>query len=153
MTTLSVDDIQTLLEGLGVRDPIPSFPDANIESRALDIYHSYLADIVQDLAQCEQRVAYEAIQWSPDVSNGDLVVVVPRLRLQDSNPAEMAMHLKKKVCLHHTLANCLLHGHLTMSVPPKSPILAAHRGRHQSAGVHLRQDTLEDPDSLYQGPR
>lgn len=152
MTTLSVDDIQTLLEGLGVRDPIPSFPEANVESQALDIYHSYLADILLDLVQCDARVAYEAIQWSPDVSNGDLVVVVPRLRLQDSNPAEMAMHLKRKVCFYHTLTNCLLH-RLTMSVPPKPPILAAHRGRHQSSGVHLRQDTLEDFDPLYQGPR
>src|SRR5262249_52742381 len=98
MATLTVDGLQSLLGGLGVADPIPSFPEADVSSRALDIFHSYLADTLAKLADCESHVAFQAIQWSTDNSNGDhLCIVIPRLRLKGVKPAEVATELIKRV--------------------------------------------------------
>lgn len=88
LSTLSVDGLQHLLGGLGLEGPIPPFPEADISSRAKDIYHSYLADVLLKLVDCDAHVAYEAIQSSTEISNGDLVIVLPKLRLPGVNPAD-----------------------------------------------------------------
>jgi arginyl-tRNA synthetase len=102
LSTLSVDGLQHLLGGLGLDDPIPSFPEADISSRAKDIYHSYLADVLLKLVDCDSHVAYEAIQSSTEISNGDLVIVMPKLRLPGVKAADMSslgLDLTRKVCL------------------------------------------------------
>jgi arginyl-tRNA synthetase len=61
----------------------------------MDIYLSYLAEILVQLTGCMPQVAYESIQWSNEF--GDLVVVAPRLRLKDVNANELAIDLKMRV--------------------------------------------------------
>jgi arginyl-tRNA synthetase len=95
MATLSSDGLQALLRGVGVESPIPSFPLADIKNSPMGIYLSYLAEILVQLTECVPQVAYQSIQWPNDL--GDLVVVLPRLRLKDIDPKELAVELKKKV--------------------------------------------------------
>ncbi|EXJ83723.1 hypothetical protein A1O1_07349 [Capronia coronata CBS 617.96] len=92
MSTLSSDGLQALLKGVGVQGPIPPFPLADTKNSPVDIYISYLAETVTQLTGCEPSVAYESIQWANDV--GDLVVVVPRLRLPDVDPRVLAEELQ-----------------------------------------------------------
>jgi hypothetical protein len=95
MATLSSDGLQALLGGLGVESPIPSFPLADIKNSPMDIYLSYLAEILVQLVECVPQVAYQSIQWPNET--GDLAVVLPRLRLKDVNPNDLAVELKKRV--------------------------------------------------------
>ena len=95
MSTLSTDGLQTLLGRVGAECPIPSFSSADIENSPMDIYLSYLAQILVQLTGCEPQVAYESILWPDDFC--DLVVVVPRLRIKDVKPTESAFELNKGV--------------------------------------------------------
>jgi arginyl-tRNA synthetase len=95
MATLSTSGLETLLDGVGAESPIPSFPSADDQNSPMGIYLSYLAEILVQLTKCEPQVAYDSILWPDDFC--DLVVVVPRLRLKDVNPNELAVELSKKV--------------------------------------------------------
>jgi arginyl-tRNA synthetase len=95
MATLSTSGLETLLNGVGAKSPIPSFPSADVQNSPMDIYLSYLAEILVQLTKCEPQVAYDSILWPDDLC--DLVVVAPRLRLKDVNPNELAVELSKKV--------------------------------------------------------
>ena len=95
MSTVSTDGLQALLGGVGAECPIPSFSSADIQNSPMDIYLSYLAEILVKLTGCEPQVAYESILWPDDFC--DLVVVVPRLRVKDVDPTKFAFELNKGV--------------------------------------------------------
>jgi arginyl-tRNA synthetase len=94
MATRSSDGLHALLQGVGVENAVPSFLLADIQNSLMDVYLSYLAGILVQLTECEPQVAYESIQWPNDL--GDLVVVLPRLRLKDVKPSDLAVELKTK---------------------------------------------------------
>ncbi|KAK3689531.1 arginyl-tRNA synthetase [Podospora appendiculata] len=96
MATTSLDALQGLLENLGLEDPIPPFTSCDVLTRPLDIFHSYLADILVKIAYCEPQVAYDAIQWATDMNNGDLDVVVPKLRIKTTDNKELTRDLAEK---------------------------------------------------------
>jgi arginyl-tRNA synthetase len=98
MATLSSDGLQSLLIEVGAESPIPPFQLADIQNSPMGIYLSYLAEILVQLTECAPQVAYESIQWPNEV--GDLVVVVPRLRLKDISANELAVDLKRRVGWH-----------------------------------------------------
>ena len=95
MATLSSDGLQALLERVGAESPMPSFPLAHTQNSPIDIYLSYLAELLVQLTKCEPQVAYDSIHWPNDM--GDLVVVLPRLRLKDADPNDLAVELSQKV--------------------------------------------------------
>jgi arginyl-tRNA synthetase len=98
MGTLTTAGLHALLDGVGAKSPIPSFPSADIRNSPIDIYISYLAEILVQLTECEPQVAYDSILWPDDFC--DLVVVVPRLRLKSVNPNELAIELNRRVGWH-----------------------------------------------------
>lgn len=127
MATLSSDGLQALLGGVGVESPIPLFPLADLQNSPMDIYLSYLAEILVQLTGCVPQVAYQSIQWPNDV--GDLAVVLPRLRLKDFSPNDLAVELKKRVgwdvlFLLRPISASLTYMTETSSQPP--PFLAFH---------------------------
>jgi arginyl-tRNA synthetase len=95
MATTTPDGLQALLGAVGVEGPIPSFPWADTQNNPLSIYLSYLAETVVELTECEPQVAYDSIQWLNE--QGDLAVVLPRLRLQDVKVEELAADLIQRV--------------------------------------------------------
>lgn len=95
MATRSADGLQALLGSVGADGPVPQFPLADVLTSPMTIYLSYLSDILVRLTGCEPEHAYDSIQWPNDV--GDLVVVVPRLKLKDSNSNDLAIELQKTV--------------------------------------------------------
>jgi arginyl-tRNA synthetase len=94
-TTLSRDGIEAVLASLGVESPIPQFPSADIQNSPMSIFVSHLAGILTQLTKCEPLVAYEAIQWPND--EGDLVMILPRLRMKDINVKVLASELMHQV--------------------------------------------------------
>jgi arginyl-tRNA synthetase len=125
MGTLSSDGLQAVLQGVGIETPVPLFPPADTQNYPMAIYLSYLAEILVQLTGCAPQVAYESIQWPNEL--GDLVVVLPRLRVKDVNPNALAVDLKKRVGWHalnlyNTLRSAsLIIPKLVPSFPPFQP--------------------------------
>lgn len=95
MATLTPNGLQGLLDNVGFDGSIPLFPLADIQNSPMDIYLSHLADTLVTLTGCDPQHAYDAIQWPNDM--GDLVVVIPRLRLKSIQPSELALNLQGAV--------------------------------------------------------
>lgn len=98
MATLLPEGIEALLARLGVEDPIPVIEGTDVQNNPIDIYLSYLTDTLVKLTDCSPQVAHGSIQWPNDL--GDLVVILPRLRLPTQNPKALAVELKQKVLYH-----------------------------------------------------
>lgn len=97
MATLTIDGVQDLLRALSLDEGIPSFSGADVQNNPLDIYQAHLADILVHLTSCEPQSAYDSILL-PSVNDiGDLTVVLPRLRLHDFDPEDLAADLRQKV--------------------------------------------------------
>lgn len=93
MSTLTTDGLQTLLQTNGVEQALPDFPEAEPLASPLGVYVSFLAHSIVQATSCEPHVAYEAIQWTNEPGMGDLVVILPRLRIQGADPESIAEQL------------------------------------------------------------
>ena len=97
MATTFLPGLQALVADIGL-GPIPSFAAANILNNFIDIYHSYLAEHFQALVDCNADLVYESIQPPNTTGNGDLDIILPKLKLPGASPRELASELIKKVC-------------------------------------------------------
>ena len=97
-TTLTITELELLLRRLGLKVPIPYFEAANVLYKPLDIGRCYLADILNSLidGNSNKGDAYSSILSPGDVFNGELTVVLPRLKL-GSKTNELADILITKV--------------------------------------------------------
>ena len=99
MATKSHLGLEAFLGELGL-GPIPAFPEADILNDPVDIYHAYVAEHLETLVKCDQDIVYSAIQPPHSTVDGDLDVVIPRLKLPGGNPKEQALELMRKAGLH-----------------------------------------------------
>lgn len=63
----------------------------------IDIHRSYLANILVSLVNSDRQLIYDSIQWTNNLTNGDLLRVIPKLRLKGVKPADMDKDLSVKV--------------------------------------------------------
>ena len=103
MATLSTDGLEAVLGSLGSDGHIPYFHEADLLRDPMSLFVSYLARNLAELTQTEPDLAYGAIQWPND--EGDLNIILPKLRLKNINPRDLASDLMYKVRL--TLLNVL----------------------------------------------
>jgi arginyl-tRNA synthetase len=96
MATTSLRGLEAYLTELEL-GPIPSFAAADVLNNPIDIYHSYLAESFKPLVECSPDLIYNAIQPPSAIGDGDLDIVVPRLKLPGVNPKELAGELLKMV--------------------------------------------------------
>ncbi len=91
-------ELRALLSELSLEQTLPSFAGVNVLTKPTDLYRSYLATIVHSLVEdIDPDAAYGSIQLSSTLDNGDLAIVVPRLR-QAEIPAEaLAADLIRRV--------------------------------------------------------
>ncbi|KAE9369079.1 arginyl-tRNA synthetase [Stipitochalara longipes BDJ] len=80
MASLTITDLEVFLGKLGLKVPIPPFEAADVLSKPLDIGRSYFADILHSLVDGDPKKAYSSILLPGDVFNGDLAVVLPKLK-------------------------------------------------------------------------
>jgi arginyl-tRNA synthetase len=96
MTTLTIPQLERLLRELGLKVPIPHYESVDVLNKPLDIGRSYLADIISELAECDFETAYKSIHWPNNIYNGDLVVILPKLKPGvDAN--QLGVDLTRKV--------------------------------------------------------
>jgi arginyl-tRNA synthetase len=95
---LRMDVLEQSLSSLDLNFPIPDVKDAEVLANPLDVYRTYLALILADAVGCDIDVAYKSIQWPNNIFNGDLAVILPKLR-PGAKADEVAVELIKKVRL------------------------------------------------------
>lgn len=95
--TTDLPSLQKQLQALGISAPIPTWKGTDVLTNPVDIYRSYLADALGSLLDCERQLVYDSIQWTNNLPNGDLLLVVPKLRLKGAKPADVARDLSQRV--------------------------------------------------------
>ena len=113
MATVSLSGLQAFVAEIGL-DPIPSFAAADILNNPIDIYHSYLAEVFRELVQCDPDLVYNSIQPASTVGNGDLDIVLPKLKLPGVSPRELAGELLKKVSQFISIGASIANEELTL---------------------------------------
>lgn len=89
--------LETRLGSLGLDTPLPEISVVDVLTRPLDIYRAHLASLLAAALDCDISVAYAAIASSTDITLGDLSVVLPRLRLQTADLANLAVDVTSKL--------------------------------------------------------
>jgi arginyl-tRNA synthetase len=88
--------LERALERLNIAVPIPIVPSADVIHKPIDLYRSYLADILYKITGADATTAYSSVQLSSDPLLGDLAVVLPRL-CSKNKAAEVAQAIKDQV--------------------------------------------------------
>ncbi|KAK6367924.1 hypothetical protein LTS17_010076 [Exophiala oligosperma] len=94
MATAARDGLSAALEAMELEVTSPLFPLADIKHNPIDIYITRLAEILVGITGCDAQVALDSIQWP--VEDWDLVVVLPRLRLEDVDGQNPAADLQQR---------------------------------------------------------
>jgi hypothetical protein len=138
--------------GLG---PVPPFAAADVLNDPMDLCHSYLADAFQRLVNLDPELVYRAIQSPSTIQDGDLDVILPRLKLPGANPKELAGALLKQVCrISSVLSDYSLN--LTYLFRPDStsyPLRIPFPRRYPHSIFSLPETLPTTPHSLYQRPQ
>ena len=124
--------IASQLHKLGVQTPIPEYGDAQVLVNPIDIYRCYLTEAVaQILTDVDPQLIYDSIQYTNNLNHGDLVVIVPRLRIKGAKPADVA----KDLCLQAKIFPFLIENILLTSIQfPSHPLFR----RPIASGIHLQ---------------
>ena len=115
MATMTLAGLTALLCDLGL-GTVPELPSpADPLRQPVDMFRTYLAAALQELAGCDPQQAYGAIRLASTANNGDLEIVVPMLRLPGGADLQhLASDLVSKV-------GCVSGRDPTASAPPLPP--------------------------------
>jgi hypothetical protein len=104
MSTSTLLAMEALLHDLGV-EALPPAPETNHQTRPIDIYGTYLADILSKATGCAPSLLYDSLQCPTTLEHSDLVLPVPRLRLNGKPPPQQSTDLATKFSDNHPLFN------------------------------------------------
>jgi arginyl-tRNA synthetase len=90
-----MEGLERNVAALGLEAPA-AHASAQIFTNPLDLFRSYLAEILVNIAECSDSDARKAIQWPNNVFNGDLAVVLPRLK-PGAKADKLAVEIMEKV--------------------------------------------------------
>lgn len=100
MATTTLDGLTALMQGLDL-DGIPTFPQADPLRQPVDIFHAYLAQALQEQVGCDAQQAYDSISPANTVGNGDLDIILPKLKLEGApDLQDLAADLARKFPAH-----------------------------------------------------
>jgi arginyl-tRNA synthetase len=92
-----MEALEQSLGSLSLSVPIPEVRVAEVLANPLDVCRTYLAQILAEIAGCDIDAAYRSIQWPNNIFNGDLAVILPKLR-PGAKADALAVELMEKVC-------------------------------------------------------
>lgn len=84
MATRFHAELEAHLAHLGLKTPIPTFPNLRVLTDPLDLARAYLADQLHEVVQGEAEHALSAVQIPATVDplGGDLTIILPKLARQ-----------------------------------------------------------------------
>lgn len=94
-----MEGLQANLKSLGIESSVSEHANSHLLQNPIDIYRSYLVDLLTPLIDAKSQLIYESLQWTNNLDYGDLVLVVPKLRLKGIKPADYVLKLESKVCV------------------------------------------------------
>ncbi|KAI4949826.1 hypothetical protein J4E86_007781 [Alternaria arbusti] len=97
-----MEALEDVLSALNLNVPMPGVNNAEVLANPLDVYRTYLAEVLADAVGCDINVAYKSIQWPNNIFNGDLAVILPKLQ-PGAKAEEVAVVLMKKFPIDHPL--------------------------------------------------
>lgn len=97
MPTTSLAGLEAFVAELGLGG-VPSFAAADVLKDPMDLCPSYLAEHFQRVVEADPDSVYKAIQPQSTIQDGDLDIVLPRLKLPSGSPKQLAGELLKQVC-------------------------------------------------------
>ncbi|KAH4056242.1 arginine--tRNA (Arg) ligase [Parastagonospora nodorum] len=100
--TSKLEGLVQLLEDLSVAFPTAVPPELDVLVNPLDIFRAALAVLLSETVACDSSDAHKAIQWPNNIFNGDLAVVLPRLR-PGSPVDQLAVEIMKEWPSDHPL--------------------------------------------------
>lgn len=77
---------------------IPKYPSAYPAVNPVDIYRCFITKALEETTGLAPEVIYPALQWQNNLTYGDLVLAIPRLRVNGVPPAQLAKEWAAKVC-------------------------------------------------------
>jgi arginyl-tRNA synthetase len=78
-TEASFDNLAKQFKDLPLLERFPNcFPDIN----PVDIYRSHITTILHDITGVDQKIIFNALQWTATLNNGDLTLAIPALRVK-----------------------------------------------------------------------
>lgn len=155
MATTSLPGLEAFMADLGL-GPVPYFATADVLNDPLAIYHSFLAEDFGRLVESDPDLVYKAIQPPNTIQDGDLDIVLPRLKLSGGSPKELGAELLKQVCQSFQFfgtnegkrLKCLSYSDST-----PSPLWVSLPGWHPPSILFLSQNHSATPTSLHQRPK
>jgi arginyl-tRNA synthetase len=94
-----MENLEQYMAALGLSPPAPFQGTPQSLTNPLDICRAYLADILTEILECSQEDALSSIQWPNNIFNGDLAVVLPKLRRSGAKADETGVVIMGKVQL------------------------------------------------------
>jgi arginyl-tRNA synthetase len=91
-----MEALDECMASLSLSSPLPQVATARADVNPLDLCRVYLAKILVDILECDIEGASKAILWPNNISNGDLAVVLPKLR-PSVKASEVGTELMQKV--------------------------------------------------------
>jgi arginyl-tRNA synthetase len=90
----SVDHITSQLQTVGISD-LPKIQGVPlyVQNNQVDIYRAVIIEHVHKITGVEYPIINNAVQWTQDLKNGDLMLPVPALRLKSKKPDELAKEI------------------------------------------------------------
>jgi hypothetical protein len=152
MATTSHPGLEAFVAGLGL-GAVPPFAAADVLNDPMDLCHAYLAQNFQQLVECDPDLVYKAIQPPNTTQDGDLDIVLPRLKLPGKDPKELAGELLKQVCHDSSTSDySLILIYLFLLDSASYPLCISLPGWHSHSILSLPQSHPATLSTLYQRP-
>ncbi|KAF2034767.1 arginyl-tRNA synthetase [Setomelanomma holmii] len=90
-----MDVLEQTLAALGLETPIPNVEVSKALANPLNLYRAYLERVLTEISGCDHETATKSIQWPNNIDNGDLSIVLPKLRPR-AKAQEVAFELMDK---------------------------------------------------------
>ena len=91
---VATENITNQLAKLHIEEPERlegSFPDVNV----VDLIRNYISVELSKISGVDKTLIYPALEWTNTLDRGDLLIPVPRLRIQGANPKDLASEWTK----------------------------------------------------------
>ncbi|OAG00357.1 arginyl-tRNA synthetase [Paraphaeosphaeria sporulosa] len=102
MSTLEITDLESSLATLRLAAPLPVINSADAVTNPLDLVRSLLAGILSQLVESSPEAAYRSVQLPNSIYDGDLDIVLPKLR-PGCKAGELAIDLARQFPIDHPL--------------------------------------------------
>lgn len=75
-----MEALKQTFQNIGLDAPASSETLLHNFTRPLEVYRICLVKLLSDILECEEDVAQKCVLWPNNIDNGDLAVVLPKLR-------------------------------------------------------------------------